>query len=215
MSRKIITDADRRKSRRSVLLGVAITALVLLLGVIIFAAISYLRLTAKPPAPPEASQAVQIADVSGQPPITLDDQFELLSKAVREGRYEPFAINMRPVDLQAELQTRLRDKRVEDLHVYFGEGTVVAQGKTSFGDRRLYATIRVRPRTENGKLLLDVQDARLGTLPMPGRLRQELQRELDKAIEDRSPEKTGVWLQGVTVSPYGMTLQGQTQQRRP
>ena len=212
MSRKLLTEADRRRTRRSLLLWTGMGAVLVLLGGVVYVLVGYLRVNATPPPPPEAKLADEATALYGKAPTaSIDDQLEQVAKAVREGRNGSFEIGMRPADLQATLSRRLQDQQIEGLKVYFGDGVVVLQGKVTLAQRRLWATVRVTPRIENGQLMLDVTDAQLGTQPMWAGVREQLQREICKALAGNSPGQTGVWLDSAAVSPYRMTVQGHTQ----
>ena len=216
MARKIISDDARRLERRRLLVGLGIGCGVVCVGVAILLAVGYARLTAVPPPLPEAVQSSDQPNTGVSPGqgVALQAQVAVVQRAVRSRRPQPVAIDVSAEELTRQLGRDLEGQGVEDLNIYLGEGTVVAQGRTSMGDRKLYATVRLRPGVENGCLTLQIEDGQVGTLPMPKQLRDQLQHRVDESIAANPPQRTGIRLESVHVSGGRLRLQGTSMGRR-
>lgn len=210
MARKIVAPKSRRERRRSLLIRLGVALGVLVLGAGLFALISYLRISAVPPPPPEASLAPHAADAAAGPGVPLSTQLAAAEAAGEQGRHQSFVLNLRPVDVQATVAELLGGAAMQDFRVYLGEGTFVAQGKMGLRGRQLYATVRSRPRVEEGRLHMDILEAQMGTMPMPAAARVQIQQELERAITGTTARYGHVWLDSVSVSPVGVDIYGQT-----
>lgn len=213
MARRVITQADRQATRRTAIFGCVCGCGVIVLIAGLVALVGYRRMTATPPPPPEARYSRPDQTIVPPPIISLEQQVQSIESAARSGRAQPVALDLRPQELSAHLADRLRGRGVEDLQVHFGEGVVVAQGRVAIEGRELHVTIRTLPRIENGQLRLSVEGGQIGVMPMPAKMREEVQRNIDRALQDNPVQQSGMWLQSVEVTPGRMILQGQTTAR--
>ena len=213
-TRKPPIAGSRAGSVRKALLGIGAGCGVAVLAAAILALFYYQRLTAVPSPPPEATVPAVTQAVIPPPPPPLEPlpaQVQRVERAVQAKQpHQPVELDIRADELGDLVRDRLARNGVQDLQVYFAEGTVVARGRTDLGGRQLHATIRVEPEIENGELKLPIKDAQVGTIPMPSQFRERLQKQVDSALRESPPPKTGVWLETVEVTPGRMVVTGRT-----
>ncbi len=209
MARQIRTQPLDRKPnlRRRLGVGCAVLAAVVALLIVV----GYWRLTARAPEPPEAKLTASDTTPATSAVPPLDQQLQEIQRRVRSGQVQPVWLVASPAELQARMESDLREQGVSGVRVFMGEGTLVAQGVVPYNGMQLHATVRLRPEVTDGRLALPIVDASIGSLQMPAALRERLQGELDRGLAGQPLLKQGVRVDGVTVTPAGMTLTGQTQ----
>ena len=236
MARKIVTDRDRRRARQALLKGclAGCLSLFVLLCALVF--IGYRRLTATPPTAAEqirrtaarttAPGATPSSPVSPAPSApgpsptpgapaprhapALEQQVRDVARAAQAPAPQPVVMHVPPAELRDALAARLEGKGLDGLDLAFGYGEAIAQGRAKFHGHEFHTTVRVKPRIEEGLLRLDVQDARIGTFPAPGGLKEQFQKEVDKGVARSPVHEAPVWWDSVDVTPEGMVLQGRT-----
>ncbi len=210
MARKIITAKDRQMARRNALIGVAVGCGVLLVGALVFLVVGYARLTADAPLPPEAEYSTQPSPYGTGASVPLETQVRNVERAARSGRPQRVQVVVGSQELTSSIAQQLQGQGVEDLKVYLGDGTAVAQGSVTVQGRRLNATIRVKPRVENGAARLEIIDAKVGRMDMPASVRENIQSEIDRAIEKNPPQGRGVWLDSIEITQGNLIARGRT-----
>ena len=102
--------------------------------------------------------------------------------------------------LQSEIARLSPSGEVRNPRLKFGQGAVTGSALVRFQDRDWYLTLTARPYVQSdGKLGLELVDARTGRLPLPPQLRQQLQEALDKGLGEQV--NTDLRLGGVEVQP--------------
>lgn len=193
------------RERLLIAAGILGLLIVLLLAVVLVNAV---RATAKPALPPEAQQAQAAGSAGGYRLPPLSQQMQQAARDFAAAPDRPVTLYAGGDDLVRELAPSLAGSGVEDLKVYCGDGTIGAQGRVPAGGRKLYATVRLRPQVRDGKLQLELLDARVGTMPMPAALRRGLEAELAKAGDDSRSPLSRVYLDNVQVTPGLVTISG-------
>jgi len=126
----------------------------------------------------------------------------------------PFQLELSSADINSSLGPVLQRQGVEEVQIYLGDGTAVAQGRAELSGRKLWTTLRVKPRVENGQARFELVEASVGTFPMPDNLRQKVQEEMDKAIASDPILGQSVWLSDIQIRDGRMYVQGTTTGRR-
>jgi hypothetical protein len=208
MPRQFVSDErraqDRQATRRSLIYaGLGLLALVLVAVIVWFH-----QLTAAPP-PPAIANA---SDAGAATPaaVPLDAQVQAAQQAVVTGPGQPVVMEITAQDVTQRLAEPLRKAGVSGAKVYLADGKVAVQGVVSRKGRKLHVTIGATPVVTEGTIQVKVTDARIGRARMPARLREELQRGVDKAIRENPPAKTGVAWSDVQVLNGRVVLQGTT-----
>lgn len=239
MARKIVTDRDRRRTRQALLKGCLAGCLVVVLLACALVFIGYRRLTATPPSAadqlrrsagrahaPDATPPSETAPTPAAPhapspspapsaPVprqvpALEQQVREVARAAQTPGPQPVVMHVPPAELRDALAARLEGKGLDGLDLAFGYGEAIAQGRAKVRGHEFYTTVRVKPRIEEGKLRLDVHDARIGTFPAPSGLKEQFQKEVDKGVAKSPVHEAPVWWDSVDVTPEGMILQGRT-----
>ncbi len=208
---------------------------VVLLGLIAIGAV-YLLAVAKPPPPREAARSSHQpsatstqptdtggASVSGAPspsapatgasaqPVPPPPDLEAQLARAREAGRSPQPVRVRLVIGEGELNSYVARHagrgEVQDVHVYFGEGTVAATGRVSWRGRKVYVTIRAHPTISDGDVYLIVDDLSVGRLPAPAALSQDAQRQLNRAL-DEFEGRQRFYAESVQVTPGTMIIEG-------
>lgn len=210
MARHVRRSVDRVTQRRRLLVGSCLGCSGLLALAALVVALKLKGATAPAPPPPEA-QLPTAPEVAATPPqVPLSQQLQQVRAAANSGVSQPVQLDVRPDELAATISQEAQRRGVQDLRLYFGEGTVAAQAKVPYGGRLLDATVRVRPSIQDGQLRLDIQEARIGRTAVPAQLLAKWQEELDKALRNNPPQKTHLWLQTLQVEPGRIIVGGQT-----
>ncbi|NSW55993.1 MAG: hypothetical protein HPY44_08270 [Armatimonadetes bacterium] len=211
MARRIARPVDPQARRRAVILSIAAgcggTAGLLLL----VALVGYAKLTAKPPQPKEAEVAGASLPSQG---VSLGQQVQDISRRASSGQAVPFQLELSSADINANLGPVLQRQGLEDIQIYLGDGTAVAQGRAELSGRKLWTTLRVKPSVANGKARFEVVEATIGTVPMPNSLRQKVQEEIDEAIAKDPMLGQSVWLSDLQIRGGKMYVQGTTTGRK-
>lgn len=211
MARKIARPVDPQTRRRAILIGIGAGCGSLVLLGLLVALIGYMKLTAKPPQPAEAKIAQTSQATSAAP---LDQQVHDIQRRAATGQPVPFQLDLSSADITASLAPTLQRQGVQDVKVFLGEGVAVAQGQADLDGRKLWTTLRVAPRVQNGKVRFELVDATVGTFPMPAGLREKVQQEIDRAIEKDPTLGSSVLISDIKIASGRMYVQGTTTGRR-
>ena len=180
---------------------------VLVIGLIV-AGVFWFMLTGEPALPPEA-QASASSDSGSRPAPSappLEQQMEYVQQAERSEQPVPVTMTVRESELNSMI-AREATGEVQDLKVYFGDGTIAATGKTQYRGRTMHLTIRATPVVSGGKLSLDVHEVMIGRLQAPETVKQQVRDEIDRALE-RAMRDRDVQVNSVQVSPDVLTVSG-------
>lgn len=186
--------------------------LVLIVGAVGVAIYGYMRLKAPTPPPPEAI-AIPLKPPPPRAPLAkqLLRNGETAAKVARTGKPQAIVLDVRPEDVEEILAPTLKDKGVQDLRVYFGDGTIACQGHVDLHDHSETVTARARPRVEDGLLKVDIIEAKIGSLPVPAKLSRAMTFVLEKKLNSQFHQKgrgAEVELTSVKVTPGRMVLRG-------
>ena len=196
-----------RTLREKLLIGAGILGLVILV-LLAWVLVNVVRVTATPPLPPEAREGQSVGGSAGYQVPPLNAQLQQAARAFAAAPNQPVTLYVGGDALVRELTPSLARSGVEDLKVYCGDGTVAAQGLVPAGGRKVHTTVRLRPQVREGRLQLELLDARVGTRPMPASLRRQLEQELAKAENDPSSPLARVYLDAVQVTPGLISITG-------
>jgi len=211
MARRIAKPVDPKARQRAVILSIAAGCGGAIVLVLLVALVGYAKLTAKPPQPKEAEVAEASRPSQG---ASLDQQVQDISRRASSGQAVPFRLELSSADINSSLGPVLQRQGVEEVQIYLGDGTAVAQGRAELSGRKLWTTLRVKPRVENGQARFELVEASVGTFPMPDNLRQKVQEEMDKAIASDPILGQSVWLSDIQIRDGRMYVQGTTTGRR-
>ncbi len=218
--------ADRKKPPRPWWFWVGTgcgSALVLLL---IVALILYKMATY---VPPEARQALETSPASQPPPSspapgspsapgTLETQLARIEDQARRGQPGPVTVTTTEAEFNSFLARQAAEESGGDVHnprVTFGAGTMTFSAVVHLQNRWLYVQAEGVPEVRpDGGLRFALRSARLGSLGMPAGLRARLQEQVDQALRDATPQKTGLHLTSITVAPGELRLTGNIVPRR-
>ncbi|MFO7948658.1 MAG: hypothetical protein R6V19_17785, partial [Armatimonadota bacterium] len=99
---------------------------------------------------------------------------------------------------------------VSNPHVYCGEGRVVVTGRAEYGGRNwnLQAAISLQP--HNGGLQASLMDLKVGSMNAPAELHNEVQKQLERNISKQTRERTGLYIQNISIHPGYAIISGYT-----
>lgn len=113
---------------------------------------------------------------------------------------------LRLTDLAAQqgVENSLRDPQV-----YFkGDGTIILRGSIRFQERQQPIRVVARPEAVDGSLRVDITEGRIGPVPVPGPLLDQLESQLAQAI--LAGQEYGR-LDSITIAEGSVTLVGERQ----
>ena len=219
----------------------AAVGLLVLIAAAVGGWIAYTRMKAPPPKPPEARVtpvklpprkplAEQIAKVaaasaaadkqaqaSKQQPAT-----KAKSKASSKAQTKPsspaeVSFDIRPEDIVAMLSPQLKKAGVDDIQVYFGNGTIATEGSVKMKDRTQGFSARSRPELEGNKIKIQVIEARIGALPIPGAtvaaFTGNLENKLSGRVREAAPAGHHLVIDSMKVTPGRMVVRGHVASR--
>jgi hypothetical protein len=208
MPHQIVSDARRKAGRRATARGLIMAGLVLVALVLTGVAVWLHRVMAVPPPPAIANASESGAATPAWAP--LEQQVEAARQAVVAGPGQPVTMEMTAQDLTQRLSEPLTRAGVSDARIYLADGKLAAQGVFSRKGRKLHITLEAKPVVSEGTIQVKVTEALIGRAKMPARLREELQKGIDKSVRDNPPGKTGVAWQTAKIVEGRVVLQGTT-----
>ena len=152
--------------------------------------------TARPTAPTAAPQA---------PP--LRQQIQQVERVARSGQPTPMTITIRQDELNA-LIAQESPPDVQNMRIYFGDGTMAGTGNVTWRGQTVGLTVRARPIVSGGELDVQVLEVRVGRLAAPSAIHDEVRNELSRALR-RLSSQNKAQIHSVTVRPDAMIVSGQ------
>ena len=211
MARKVRKEPERKLSTVAwfgIGCGAALLLGLIALGVLWALATSGAPLppeaTARSTAPPPAQGSPTPAPAQAPP---LRQQIDWVEKTASSPDPVPARVTIR----QDELNDLIRQENpegVQNLRVYFGDGTIAGTGDVPWRGQNLSLTVRARPIVTGGELDVQVLEVRVGKLAAPAAIHQEVHRELQRSLRRLSSQQK-VRVQSVDVRPDAIIVSGQ------
>ena len=210
MARQFTAKRKGRPVWVQVVIGLLILVAVAVVAVAAMIALKVRAMRAPAPLPVEATLPLSSNVTTLPPPPPLEEQLQQVRAAMQPGVQQRVQLDVRPQDLASVVAGPARQRGVEDLRLYFGQGTVAAQGKVRWQGQQFHATVRLRPSVHNGQLRLQIEEIRLGRAAVPATVRRVWQEHLDRALAQTPPDLAHVWLEGLQVEPGRVVVEGVT-----
>jgi hypothetical protein len=140
----------------------------------------------------------------------LEDDIEGAAEDLLNGR--PFTLTIHEAQLTsaANLELRaLQEAQVQNLQIYLRDGQVKMFGDVIRDGLTLPFSISVRVYALNGNVAYEILDAKVGPIPLPQSILDELEAQLDQFILAQLGSGTaGVVIQQVSIANGVMTISG-------
>ncbi|MFP3904682.1 MAG: hypothetical protein ACLFWB_10620, partial [Armatimonadota bacterium] len=128
----------------------------------------------------------------------------------RNKRSERFRIRLTNADVRALLEEAGSIQGVSNPHIYCGEGRVVVTGKAEYGGRDWNLQAAMGLQAHNGGLRASLMDLKVGSMNAPAELRDEVQKQLERNVSKQTPEKTGLYIESISIHPGYAIISGYT-----
>ncbi len=153
---------------------VALALVALVLAVLVFA-------HAPPPSP---SPPAPVPAAVGAPQIpSLSSQIAQIAAARRQGVTRSAWIAATEPDLTTWLSQEMTGQGAQVKQVNYEGNNIVVAGTYLLAGRPVDVAITLLPSAQGGRLNIEVQEGRVGRLPMPPGMRIAIQHQLDKAMD--------------------------------
>ena len=206
----VITDEQRKDSRKKLLFGGLIGCGALILIAILIPIILYFRVFGTPTLPKEFKQSEDALKTLQPAPMTLQQQVEAIQRASEARMQVPAQVIADQSDVNARLAQETSKQHagdVSNVKAAFGQGTVAMTADAVWRGKPVHITARAEPFVENGVVHFKLLEANAGNVGVPEAARVKLQQRLDEATQKQWP---GFYVNSLNVTPGRVTVNGVT-----
>lgn len=157
----------------------------------------------QPSAPGEAASASPAAPS----PPPLRQQLQYVEQAARSDQPRPIRVTIREDELNS-LIAQEASQDVQNMRVYFGDGTIAGTGNVTWKGQTVALTVRARPIVSGGQLDVQVLEVRVGRIGAPAAVHEEVRKQMSRNLQKLVSQRNAQ-IQSVTVRPDVMTVSGQ------
>jgi len=207
MARKVrrpLTPAERRRKR--LLWTVGVLGGLLLLAIVI-ALVVYVRARGEPPLPPDAR-----AGMGQDSGFTAGSgEYARIQEAIRQGRRQRIAVQLTNADINQMIrEITSGGAQFQFIEAYLGRGRVIAKGMANLNRRSWTVQVALRLTATDGRLEAKVDELWIGSMHAPQRAKDKLQEQMSRELAKRTPSKTGIYVETITVEPGRANVTGYT-----
>lgn len=209
MARKVKKEltAEQRRRRTIIIIASIVGGIVLIAGIVVL--VLWMKATGAAPLPEDVVQGVEASRTERQR-SQARHQVQQVQNAIRNNRRQQFQMRLSNADIRQLLAEAGRIPGVQNPHVYCGSGRIVVTGTAEHGGRSWNMQAATQLQASGGGLSGSVSSLKVGSMNAPAELRQELDGRLQEALARQTPQRTGLYIQSISIQPGYAVISGHT-----